>query len=276
MKTDGLFTIKVVDVSFQHYNKPIKLWFPCDEHFNSSNHAKSSFDDFLLEAKDKQYQNIFLHLGDSLDTCSASERKYLRASSLHDDTEEQLENLIERDTDRFIAKIAPTMKDRTIGVIGGNHYWKFEDGTTTEQRIARGLNAPYLGDASFIALVLRYKNSAYTHEVLIFAHHASSDAKLKKLGARVEADIVVGAHTHHGFVDPIPKLRLKREGRTCSLQHHVTRVVRGKSFLRSYVDGKRSYAVSAGYAPTEIGCSSAIITPRRHAETRWIDIKAVI
>lgn len=287
MRTEGLFTTKVVTVKFQHYNKPIKLWFPCDIHANSKNHSKTYFESFLQESQQDDYQHIFLSLGDSLDTCSDSERRSFKVSALHDDTEETIDEVIERHTDDYIHKIAPAMKDKTIGVLGGNHWWKFEDGTTTEMRIARGLKAPYLGDACYIALVLQYRNTTQTHEVIIFAHHSSSDGKLKKLGARIDADIVVGAHTHNGWAEPIPKLMLKRNGLHAEVCHTETRVIRGKSFLRSYVDGNRSYAVKAGYAPSEIGCASAIITPRRQGtpkrksnpngnEARWVDIKAVV
>jgi hypothetical protein len=287
MKTDGLFTTHVKTIKFQEYNKPIKLWFPADTHFNSKNHSKSMFDAFLQEASQDDYQHIFLSLGDSLDTCSDSERRSFRVAEFHDDTEETFEEVVARHTDEYIAKVSPVMAGKTIGVIGGNHWWKFEDSTTTEMRIARGLKAPYLGDACYLALILQYRDTSYTHEVIIFAHHSSSDQKLRRLGATIEADIVVGAHTHQSFADPIPKLRLKRTGRHAEVVHHETRVIRGKSFLRSYVNGNRSYAVKAGYAPSEIGCSSAIIVPRRTGtprrksnpdgnEERWVDIKAVV
>lgn len=281
MRVEGLFTTVCRVVKFQEYNKPIKLWFLADVHHNAKNHSKSLFDSFLREASQKDYQHIFLSLGDSIETCSDSERFALQSIRLHDDTEDSIEGMIASDVDKYIGKIAPVIKDKCIGVIGGNHYWHFIDNTTSEQRIARGLNAPYLGDATYISLILQYRNTNYTHEVVIFAHHASSDTRLKRIGATIEADIVVGAHTHQSFVAPVPKLRLRRQGRHLDVVHHETRIIRAKSFLRSYVDGHRSYAVKAGYPPTEIGCSAAIITPKREyqegsKETSWIDIKAVV
>ena len=163
MKTEGLFTTHVKTVKFQEYNKPIKLWFLADVHANSKNHSRTLFDSFLQEASQNDYQHIFLSLGDSLDTCSDSERMSFKSMSFHDDTEETIEEVISRHTDEYIQKVSPVLGGKTIGVLGGNHWWKFEDSTTTEMRIARGLKAPYLGDACFLSLILQYRDTSFTH-----------------------------------------------------------------------------------------------------------------
>jgi len=277
---DGLFDFRVVEVPFSKYNQPISLYPISDVHYNNPNFARDKWEDLKEEVKKDRNQKYFLILGDTLDTFSTSERKILFSKGLHDSTITKLDQDVDRDIKEFLKEV-PFMKDRTLAVFGGNHRHEFQTGITSDMKIADGLNSQYIGTAGFIALILRY-DQTHAHEVVIFAHHGTSDARMRKCHAHFRCDLLLMGHLHTIKGDLLPEIHLSSGmGGKYKIQQHETRLLRTGSFLKSYEAGMKSYAVSSAMPPAVLGCPRAIITPKRttfkkgnsRSDERWVDIK---
>lgn len=175
MKTDGLFTTHAFKIPVQH-KKPIRLVIFGDVHWDSPNHAKHSWQEDL-----KHFRSLkdawFLGMGDYLDSTSTSERDCLgrMSSEMHETLAKDL-NALQAAKVEAMAKEMEFMKGRLIGLLGGNHYWKFQHGGTTDTELARLLETTYLGVSTFIRLTLEKFQRRFTLD--IWAHHGAGGARL--------------------------------------------------------------------------------------------------
>lgn len=276
MKTDGIFTTKVVEVPFKKYNEPITLWASGDWHYNSPNCDKEKFDEFIEEAQG----DYLVGLGDYLDSISTSERKAFRAMSLHDSTVRTLEELYRSHVDDVASKLKGI---KVLGLCGGNHFYEFPTGVTTDHLLCEKLKAKYLGVNCLLRLILRY-DKKHAHVVDIVMHHGKSGTtlgsgitQLVKMANNFHCHIVLQGHNH--------QIEAGYKNRLCLTSNHILenrKILLGRtgSFLKAYEDGNPSYAVDAGYDPASLGALKILITPRRDKankqDKRWVDIKAVL
>ena len=282
MKTDGLFDYRVVEVPFSKYNEPISLYPMSDIHRDSPNFAHGVWENTLDDIKRDKNQKLFILIGDTLEALSTTERRHI--IDLHDTSKKTWGLEYAKRANDFIKEVSPIMKGKTLAVFGGNHYFEFANGTTTDQAIAGGLNAPYIGVCGYIVLILKYKGSPYSHAVKIFCHHGTSEARMKQARANFRADLVLMGHNHQMHATPLSDIDIVQHGHNWRIIQHETRLVRTGSFLKTYEAGMASYGADAGYAPAILGCPKITITPRRKdrkinnvcSTERWIDIKAVV
>jgi predicted phosphodiesterase len=285
MKTDGIFDFKVVEVPFSKYGEQISLYPISDIHYNSPNFARQVWEDFKERVKRDKNQKIFILLGDQMDMLSTSERRHILSGGFHDTTVERWEQDYKHDIKAFLND-ALFLKDKTLAVFGGNHFYKFYDGSTSDHAIAHGLNAPYIGCSGYVILVLRY-DKHHTHVVKIFCHHGASDAKMKQARANFRCDLLLMGHNHQMLADPKPDIDIvEGKGGCWKIIHHETRMVRTGSFLKSFEPGMKSYPADALMTPAMLGCPKIEITPMRkcwgtaykgtQSDERWVEIRAVV
>lgn len=212
------------------------------------------------KADDDQYTRYIL-MGDPCDFASYSERHILLNRNLHDTTKNKLELSAQDDTDRFIKEIS-FMRGRMIGVVAGNHHWEYQDGTNSDQRIARLMKTKYLGDISYTVLML----DAYNKRVRVDIVAAHGKAGGKTAGATINqvddlrrifpvADIYLCGHDHKRGVWPESTLVVvsnKKRGELVIKQKRQL-LCRTGSFLRGYVDGETSYVADRYLRPSELG-----------------------
>lgn len=270
MKTTGIFSTHRVELEVAT-GRPFKLIPFGDVHRDSDMHADEHWQRFLAHAK-RQKNAVFLGMGDYTDGVSTSERMVL--SGLHDTTKTTMK-------DKYLG-VAETlhrelefMKGRCIGMLGGNHYFDFGDGDTTDHVLAASLGAKFLGVCSFIRLSMTFKGRPNTRAHLdIFAHHGkgggvlpgSTFNTLEKMQQSADADFYLMGHDHKlGCIPSSPRLKLVSTGPKAELNVRERQPWLGRtgSFLKAYEPGRVSYNVDAARSPCALGWIEFEITPRR-------------
>lgn len=253
-------------------NQPFKLIPFGDVHRDSDLHADEHWREFLAYAK-RQKNALFLGMGDYTDGVSTSERIVLGDSGLHDTTRNTMKDVYRGVAKTLINELG-FMRGRLIGMLGGNHYFDFGNGDTTDHVLAAALGTKFLGVCSFIRLSLRFgaRNTRTSYD--IFAHHGkgggtlpgSTFNTLEKMTTTAEADLFLMGHDHKkGCIPSTPRLRLSSAGERAELcvRERVPWLGRTGSFLKAYEPGRVSYNVDAGRSPSTLGWIEFEITPRR-------------
>lgn len=270
MKTDGLFTVHEVRIPVvRAKGETIRLIVWGDVHRDSPNHADGEWESFLDYAK-AQKDSWFLGVGDYLDSTSTSERACLGrlTHEMHETFLKDMAALQDAKVELLGNELA-FMRGRLIGLLNGNHYFSFQDGTNTDQRLCRMLDCPYLGVSSFIRLRFVYRSKEASLDV--WAHHGAGAGRLlggsinrvDQMREHAQADIYVMGHDHKRCVVPSnPRLYLDHHSkaglRVLSQQQWL---VRSGSFLKSYTPGERSYNVDAARGPCSLGHVELLISP---------------
>lgn len=271
MKTSGLFTTHRVEIEVE-INKPFKLIPFGDVHRDSDMHADSHWREFLDYAK-AQKGALFLGMGDYTDGVSTSERIVLSDSGLHDTTKTTLKNVYRGVTKTLVNELG-FMRGRCIGLLGGNHYFDFGNGDTTDHVLAAALNTKFLGVCSFIRLscLLAGRGGRKLQSLDIFAHHGkgagilpgSTFNTIEKLSTTAVADFYLMGHDHKkGCIPSSPRLLLWGNRKEVHVRERTPWLGRTGSFLKAYENGRVSYNVDAARSPCSLGWIEFEITPRR-------------
>lgn len=165
---------------------------------------------------------------------------------------------------RHLAKELSFMKNRIIGILNGNHYQSYRDGTNGDQYLANELGAKYLGVCAAVRVNFDYCGKHCG--ILLVAHHGrgagtTAGGRLnsveKLAGYWPEAEIVLMGDNHaRGAVPLGDKLTLVQASNTeCgyALKSRKTYIARTGSFLKSYEPGESSYVVDAALPPASLG-----------------------
>jgi hypothetical protein len=289
VKTDGLFDYKVQHIQGK-YGKSINLFFFGDEHFNSPSFARQKWesDCGYMQEQCKRADTYFIKTGDVFEALSTSERHAFVNSGFHDSNRTRWEKEYAREIEEYV-KQASFQKNRTLAVFGGNHFFQFWDGTTSDMALAAKLNAPYIGVCGYVILAIDI-DKYHSHVIKIFVHHGKSSGRtagsafnsLEQAASYfTDADIIVMGHDHKAGAIHLPAMEMNMgQGGHWKVKEKTRIIGRAGSYLKAYEAGVKSYAVDALYRPATLGCLQIILTPRREEKTkkdnRWIDIKAVI
>lgn len=271
MKTTGLFTTHRVEVEAK-LGEPIKLIPFGDVHRDSNLHAEDHWQEFLAYAK-KQKNALFLGMGDYTDGCSTSERIVLSNAAMHDTTVNTMRQVYGKLADQLSQELA-FMEGRCIGLLGGNHYFAFNNGDTTDHLLAAQLRTKFLGVCSFIRLSFRFPKKECRASLDLFAHHGKGGGTLpgstfnsiEKMQGTADADIYLMGHDHKkGAIPSSPRLRLVSGGKNAelSVRERTPWLGRTGSFLKAYEDGTVSYNVDAARSACSLGWIEFEITPVR-------------
>ena len=260
MKTSGLFTIHTVAVP-QTYSQEFQLIIFGDVHRDSKNHADGKWQEDLAYFR-SQKNSWFLGMGDYLDSTSTSERECLGniSNKMHETYRNDVLKLMDAKVEMMAGELK-FMKGRLLGLINGNHYFEFPDGTNSDQRLCRELDCKYLGVCSFIRL--RFYISG-THKTLdVFAHHGMGAARL--VGGSInrvlqmfegcEADITVMGHDHKRIAAPAtPRMYLDNDSKLgLKIKQRECWAVRSGSYVAAYRPGETNYNVDACRLPASLG-----------------------
>lgn len=261
MKTTGLFTTHIVEIEVPSNTGVINLVPFGDVHFGSDGFALNIWKEFV-ESHRKCKNTYYLGMGDYVDFASASERFSIRGSKLHSTTEELLDTVAYQMIRDFFKHIEFT-KDKLIGIIGGNHYWEFQNGMSSDERLAQLANVPFLGCASIIRICLNYPDKVQLH-VDVFASHGRGSGKLpgsaynsvEDMSRYCIADVFLMGHDHSRGIIP-GRSRLEphfcEKENTLLVKERTPYLGRTGSFLKGYEKNKRSYTVDNHYPPTSLG-----------------------
>lgn len=260
MKTSGLFETHSFKIPVK-YNKPFRLIFFGDVHRDAPSHAHEKWQEFLDYAR-KQKDAWFFGMGDYLDSTSTSERECLGniTEKMHETFRRDIQEL-QLAKCELIAKELSFMRGRIIGMLNGNHYFQFQSGINSDQKICEMLAAKYLGVCAFVRLTFDNGNGRY-HTRDIFAHHGMGASRLvggslnrvAQMAEGAEADIFAMGHDHkRGAVPGQTRLFLMQGKNGVRLESREPIVLRSGSFLKSFEPGKSNYNVDACRAPSSLG-----------------------
>ena len=295
MKTDGLFDYKVVEIPAK-YNQDINVIFLGDEHFNSPNFARKEWENDIERIKEiaRKSPTYFVKTGDIFEALSTSERYTFCSGNLHDSNRTRWEREYAREIDEYV-KEASFQVGKTLAVYGGNHYFQFYDGTTSDMALAHKLHAPYIGVCGYLLLTMTF-DKYHSMVVKIFVHHGLGSGKRVASAFNAledaasyfsDADVVVMGHDHKAGAMKISSLNCDMGlGGKWKVKARDRVIGRAGSYLKAYEAGVKSYSVDAMYRPSSLGFLQVVIrpyyrhTPRgdklKRGEERGFELSAII
>jgi hypothetical protein len=289
MKTTGLFRTHIVEVKMREPGQTFHIIPFGDVHRDSPMHAYDHWQDDLAEWR-KMKDCLFIGLGDYTDFLSTSERVRLRSGDgMHESTDSTLDVLAKKQI-KLLAKEMEFMRGKLIGLVNGNHYYQFKDGTTGDHMLANELGTEFLGVACFVRIVFFWPGKAHSALSLdIFCHHGAGSGQkphtslgaVARMAEWADADIVLQGHDHKRGVlplNPILTLSSNRNG-PLKVKERSRWAGRTGSYLKAYIDGEAGYNVDAGRGPCSLGHIRFDVTPTRTqkngVEERSLHIRAV-
>ena len=272
MKTSGVFTLREYKVALDIDNVPLRLVFFGDVHRDSPLFAHDKWRSFLEYAKALPNAR-FLGMGDYIDSMSSSEREALARASFHDSTQVNLDNISTSNV-AMLAKELDFMRGKLIGLVNGNHFYSYENGINSDQKLCERLGCSYLGVSSFIRLTIERNNTRHIFD--IWVHHGAGGARLPggsinrvdQMREYAEADCYAMGHDHKRGVFPAsPRLSLVHTKNGIKLKERQSWLIRSGSFLKAYEDGQQSYNVDSARGPSSLGWVELEITHSREGLT---------
>jgi hypothetical protein len=273
MRSDGIFTLREFIVEGWKVGKTLNLVTFGDVHRDSPAHSNHMWQKFCSEMKGKR-DHVFLGMGDYLDSYSTSERMILGNPNIHDSTRKREESDSRKRVDALAKELA-FAKDKTVGLICGNHFIQYADGTNSDMQLANKLNTAYLGVCSAIRIVFKGIHGTSAISVDIFAHHGKGGGQtaggqlnaVEKLAQIADADIFLMGDNHARGAIPIgDKLRIVGGNGHLSIRSRQSWIGRTGSFLKAYEPGEASYVVDRALRPSNLGWLIFTLTPRRTVE----------
>lgn len=274
MKTTGIFKTHCVEIKMREVGETYTLIPFGDVHRDSPHCAVERWREDLEEWSHIK-NALFLGLGDYTDFLSTSERQCIGRGELHDSTKTSLDNLAKSRIKEMAKEIA-FMQGHLIGLVNGNHYYLFDDGTTGDHMLADALGCKFLGVAAFIRVVFEWPGSATRRASIdIFAHHGAGTGQkphtslgaVARMAEWAEADIVLQGHDHKRGALPLNPILMLSQNNNGELyvKERQRWVGRTGSYLKAYVDGEAGYNVDAGRGPCSLGHIQFLLTPTRDA-----------
>jgi hypothetical protein len=286
MKHLSIFKTHVHEIKIDKITDKINLWLFGDVHRDTSACDVDRWRWFLKQSKECE-NPYYLGMGDYHDFASYKEGQKMQSIGLHDQTIEAINELVKKRNRAFAMEIKQ-MRNRLIGLIGGNHTW-LEDGITSDEDLANRMGCEYLGWVTLVSLRISFANSSSKKMVNIFACHGLGGGRV--LGSQVRkvedlfqvipsADIYAMGHDHSRGAWPQPRLYpvYGRDGVRIKQQRQF--FCRTGSFMKSYEEGNSGYAVSKLMKPADLGALRLDISFHRdrtnYEDTLITDIEARI
>ena len=187
----------------------------------------------------------YIGMGDFIDMESPSNRKKLRESGFYDSVVDAIDAKAEELEEELQKILKPTV-GKWLGLLEGHHYHVHQDGTTTDQRMANFLKAPFLGTCAYINLTFKPNNKSHARpKVLIWAHHGRSGGKLlssplnqlEHVVRGFDADIYLLGHHHKAVAGKLARMYAQFNTTVGYLKNKEMIIACTGSFLKGFVDG---------------------------------------
>jgi len=211
---------------------------------------KSTFQRYIAEGMERNAW--FIGMGDYVDVASPSNRKRWHDAEPYDNFRMMVEDAAQRHEEEFFELVKGT-ESRWLGLHEGHHFFDFEDGTTTDIRLAKRLKAPFIGTVAYTILSFKRSTNASRRFVIWSTHGyggggkmAASINKLENLLVGQEGvDLFLIGHYHRQVMAKAARIRP-----TGKPPYHITHrnvmLVTTGGFLRGYLEGSRQYGRAQG------------------------------
>lgn len=228
--------------------------------------------------------------GDYLDAVRSHARQHLQEYRARgQDQWEMQDDWATAAYDKFYTKYLEPIRDRLIVLGEGNHYWQYQDQTTSTQHLCRRARVPFGGKPTFIRFKIIWRGKALkTLQLLV--HHGDWGGNYARLSTDLgsaenkairfgDFDVFIFSHTHRKYaVEMEPAVHLPTTGALKVIERPRV-LMRTGCFTRSYTGSCiNGQAYSPHYAhrklmpPTALGYPKVTIQlyrdyePDRYAE----------
>jgi predicted phosphodiesterase len=260
-------------------NEPMILVPISDVHVGHVDHDKKLFRNTVKWIKDNDAYTILL--GDIIDGISQHDRRY-ENNSIADEFKPYLDNLHYRQCEVFIKDIMP-IKDKIIGIMGGNHEQKVKDqfGFDPISVIAQKLEKPILTDPGY--LIIKFHDEKATKVYKIFCSHGNwmggrkRGSKINNMEDKMsdfEFDMLCAGHTHDKWVSTRKQIIpiVGRNNKITIIEKRKTFINTG-SFMSTYTNSNHdTWASRKIFSPQSAGVVRIDFYLKRHKNgSRYID-----
>ena len=258
---ETIYTVKQSRIKLKSINDSIDLWLWGDVHRDATGCDSGRWKHFLKKAArgdpDKTY---YMGMGDYHDFASESEQRQLNNGTLHETTMERL-NKLANDQNGDFAKEIEQMRGKLLGLVTGNHSWKFPNGITSDQDLANRMGCKSLGWLCYYVLTFDLPGGKAADVHIVACHGKAGGKRAGSSINQVEdmktlfplADIYVMGHDHARGAWPIDVLHATSSLGNINIKQKRQFLCRSGSFLRGYVPGTSSYVTGRLLRPADIG-----------------------
>ncbi len=199
----------------------------------------------------------FLGMGDYIDTISPSNREKFASAGFYDSFVDMAEKGADDLFDELAEVLEPT-KGRWLGLLEGHHFFPYQDGTTTDTRLAQFLGTQFLGTSAMVQVKFKPQGKHKPPSFTIWAHHGRAGGRLlatplnqlENILKSFTADVFLVGHHHKKVAGKYPVLEAQfaeRSGKH-KLVHKNRILACTGSFLKGYLqDSVREGRAQGGY-----------------------------
>jgi hypothetical protein len=253
-------------------NAKITLHFFGDVHRDTKNCDVDRWKWFLKNAKETMDENTyFIGMGDYHDFASTSEKKYL-SRELHESTMNTFDMIAEKNNRDFCQEIS-FMRGHLLGFIDGNHFWKFQNGKTSNEDLAERMGTINLGWLCHYTLICRGSNSHTLNAALHFVLcHGKAGGKtygvtINQVGDLKTlfpiADIYCMGHDHQRTAHPCSILVPMNGNSGYKIKQKRQFLCRSGAFVKAYQNESDSYEIFRLYKPSDLGALKMTVSFHR-------------
>jgi hypothetical protein len=268
--SDQLFTTHKFEIEFDKFGQEIGIFPHSDIHYGAYNHDGDKWEKALAKCRELSNTMPIYYLGggDYIDLASTSERKIFGDDKIHDTSRHSIDGLANRITEEYIEQTA-FMKGKMIGMVEGNHHFRYESGQTNTMQICRAMGCKYLGGVSIIRLIFSYAKGNKKVSTDIYSHHtAGSKGGGRREGASlnnlenmmhvVDADIYLAGHDHKFNLALPSTIYLDHQ---MNIKERERMLVRTGSFQKGWMPDHAGYVPTFNGRPNYLGCPLIILKP---------------
>lgn len=208
-----------------------------------------------------------LGMGDYRNFLRTTARRHLQSYTADTESFGELDKMIRRAIEDFYRRRMKSIAPKLIGLLEGNHHYRFASGETCTQYLCQLCECPYLTDLAGIRFVVERSRGDGTADTLksliIVAHHGDWSGSYSRVGGDLnalemkgwpwEADIVLAGHTHRKAAHHSPIMQIPARGPLRILERPKV-LIRTGSFVKGFVDGHQGrYVEKKLLPPHELG-----------------------
>lgn len=214
---------------------------------------------------------LYLGMGDYIDFMSPSNRDSLKKAKVYQQSREYIDEAARGLSEEFVALVKEQTQGKWLGMLSGHHFYEYSDGTTTDQYIARELDAPFLGRCGHITVKLTGHGKVYGG-INIWAHHGEGARKYPagKIVDNVaphwpEVDLFFMGHMHESDAARIARFTVDSQGDLVT--RNSLAVVTG-AWLEPSVAGQSTYIEDKMLRPRATGAPVVLVEPYQDEKKR--------
>lgn len=246
------------DIVLKSINESISLWAFGDVHRDAISCDVKRWKWFLdKSSKDDPEKTYYLGMGDYHDFASSREQKVMSRDVMHETTMTSIDELVEK-RNRVFAQEIKQMRGKLLGLLDGNHNWRFPNGVTASEDLANRMGCAHLGWLTHLTLSFKFSGGKYQNVYIVACHGRAGGKRIGNSINQVDdlktifpmADIYIMGHNHDRGAWPVDILYPTSSGHIKQKRQFLCR---SGSFKKAYEDGKSAYEVGRLLRPADLG-----------------------